>query len=65
MNSAIEIMLNKYNPINNEERENAFKEIFQEIALWGLSRGGFFDNVAFYGGTCLRIFLGWIDFQRI
>lgn len=26
MNSAIEIMLNKYNPINNEERENALKE---------------------------------------
>lgn len=64
MNSAIEIMLNKYNPINNEERENALKEIFQEIALAGLSRGGFFDNAAFYGGTCLRIFYGLNRFSE-
>ena len=56
MNSVIETMLARYNPTNNEERENAIKEIIQEIALAGLSRGGFFDKAAFYGGTCLRIF---------
>ena len=56
MNSVIETMLNKYNPKNNEERENAIKEIIQEIVLAGLSRGGFFNKAAFYGGTCLRIF---------
>ena len=64
MNSAIEIMLNKYNTQNNEERENALKEIFQEIALAGLSRGGFFEKAAFYGGTCLRLFYGLNRFSE-
>lgn len=40
MNSVVETMLKRYNPKNNEERENAAKEIIQEIALAGLSRGG-------------------------
>ncbi len=64
MNSLVEIMLNKYNPQNNEERENALKEILQEIALSGLSRGGFFDHAAFYGGTCLGIFYGLNRFSE-
>lgn len=64
MNSAIEAMLAKYDPQNNEERENAIKEIVQEIALAGLSRGGFFDRAAFYGGTCLRIFNGLNRFSE-
>lgn len=64
MNSVIETMLNKYNPKNNEERENAIKEIIQEIALAGLSRGGFFNKAAFYGGTCLRIFHGLNRFSE-
>jgi len=64
MNSAIEAMLARYNPKNNEERENAIKEIMQEIALAGLSRGGFFYKAAFYGGTCLRIFHGLNRFSE-
>lgn len=64
MNSAIEAMLARYNPQNNDERENAIKEIIQEIALAGLSRGGFFDKAAFYGGTCLRIFHGLNRFSE-
>ena len=28
----------------------------QEITLAALWRGGFFEKIAFYGGTCLRIF---------
>lgn len=64
MNNSIEIMLSKYNPKNNEERENAIKEIIQEIALAGLSRGGFFEKAAFYGGTCLRIFYGLNRFSE-
>lgn len=64
MNSVIEAMLGKYNPKNNEERENAAKEIIQEIALAGLSRGGFFEKAAFYGGTCLRIFYGLNRFSE-
>jgi len=49
MNNIIEQMLSKY-------EINALKEIIQEIILSGLSRGGFFDVAAFYGGTALRIF---------
>ena len=64
MNNIIETMLSKYNPQNNLDRENAIKEIIQEIALAGLSRGGFFDKAAFYGGTCLRIFYGLNRFSE-
>ncbi len=64
MNSVIETMLAKYNPQNNYERENVIKEILQEIALAGLSRGGFFEKAAFYGGTCLRIFYGLNRFSE-
>lgn len=64
MNRVIETMLDRYKPQNNEERENAIKEIMQEIALAGLSRGGFFDKAAFYGGTCLRIFHGLNRFSE-
>lgn len=64
MNSVIETMIAKYNPQNNEERENAIKEIIQEIALSGLSHGSFFDKAAFCGGTCLRIFHGLNRFSE-
>ena len=64
MNSAIEAMLAKYDPQNSEERENAIREIVQEIALAGLYRGGFFEKAAFYGGTCLRVFHGLNRFSE-
>ena len=64
MNRVIEAMLDRYKPQNNEERENAIKEIMQEIALAGLSPGGFFDKAAFYGETCLRIFHGLNRFSE-
>ena len=64
MNSVFEIMLNKNQPKDNNERENAIKEIVQEIVLSGLSRGGFFDKAVFYGGTCLRIFHGLNRFSE-
>lgn len=64
MNSALEAMLSKYDVKNSRDRENAIKEIIQEIALSGLSQAGFFDNVAFYGGTCLRIFYGLNRFSE-
>lgn len=56
MNTLIQQMLQKYDPKNNEEKRNAIKEIMQEIVLCGLSKAGFFDVDAFYGGTALRIF---------
>ena len=45
-----------YDAKNLGERNNALREIMQEIALTGLSRAGFFNHAAFYGGTALRIF---------
>ena len=56
MNNIIEQMLDSYEIKNINDEINALKEIIQEIVLSGLSRGGFFDDAAFYGGTALRIF---------
>jgi len=64
MHSAIESMLEKYEPINIEDHKNALKEIVQEIALLGLFRSGFFNKAAFYGGTALRIFYGLDRFSE-
>ena len=44
------------NPKNLNEFENVLREISQKIILYALSQTSFFKNVAFYGGTCLRIF---------
>ena len=56
MNNIIEQMLDNYDIKNTQDEINALKEIIQEIVLSGLSRGGFFEEAAFYGGTALRIF---------
>ena len=48
MASVIESMLTKYNCKNISDYRNALKEIAQEVALCGLSRGGFFEKAAFY-----------------
>lgn len=64
MNSVLMNMLEKYDIKNVEDETNAMKEIIQEIVLCGLSRGGFFDEAAFYGGTALRIFYGLNRFSE-
>lgn len=56
MNNIIEQMLSKYEIKNTNDEINALKEIIQEIIITGLSRGNFFNEAAFYGGTALRIF---------
>ena len=48
--------LNNYNPQNKDEYVNSLREIIQEITLYSLSKTDFFENVAFCGGTSLRIF---------
>lgn len=50
--------LETYNPTDREEATAALREIMQEVALAGLSRGEFYGKAAFYGGTALRIFYG-------
>ena len=64
MNNIIEQMLSKYEIKNTNDEINALKEIIQEIVLAGLSRGGFFKEAAFYGGTALRIFYGLDRFSE-
>ena len=64
MNTAIKEMLKSYHVKNIYDRKNAMKEIMQEIVLCGLSRAGFFQKAAFYGGTALRIFYGLDRFSE-
>ncbi|MBF0362137.1 MAG: nucleotidyl transferase AbiEii/AbiGii toxin family protein [Oligoflexia bacterium] len=52
---AIESMIKRYNCKTKMEYKSALKEIIQEIILLGLSRHGFFERAAFYGGSALRI----------
>lgn len=64
METAIEAMLGRYDAIDLPGKKNAIKEITQEIVLCGLSRAGFFDKAAFYGGSALRIFYGLDRFSE-
>lgn len=64
MQQVLSQMLKKYKINNIEDKKNAIKEIVQEVVLCGLSRGGFFKEAAFYGGTALRIFYGLDRFSE-
>ena len=64
MDTIIEQMLKAYKTENLYDKKNAMKEVMQEIVLCGLSRGGFFKEAAFYGGTALRIFHGLDRFSE-
>ena len=64
MQQVLNQMLAKYNIQTMQDKKNAIKEIVQEIVLCGLSRGGFFKEAAFYGGTALRIFYGLDRFSE-
>jgi hypothetical protein len=44
-----------YKAANAMDEDHATKEILQEVALYSLWRGKFFDVAAFHGGTSLRI----------
>ena len=52
----------KKNP--NVREENVLHEVMQQIALAGLSRGGFFEKAAFYGGTCHHLLHGMRRFSE-
>jgi hypothetical protein len=55
MIEIIQEKFRRYGATNAVEEENATKEIIQEIALYALWRGEFFDVALFQGGTSLRI----------
>ncbi len=64
MQQVLNNMLSKYDILSLQDKKNAIKEIVQEIVLCALSRGGFFNEAAFYGGTALRIFYGLDRFSE-
>jgi predicted nucleotidyltransferase component of viral defense system len=63
-NSIFENMLSRYQIATKDDLTNATHEVMQQVTLSGLYRGGFFDQAAFYGGTCLRIFHGLQRFSE-
>ncbi|ALJ16269.1 nucleotidyl transferase AbiEii/AbiGii toxin family protein [Sphingopyxis macrogoltabida] len=63
----IELIREKLDQANTETpvgRENALKQILQEIALYALWRADFFDVALFQGGTSLRILHGLPRFSE-
>jgi len=60
----VQKMLARYSCRNVDETRVALRQIVQEIALVALSRAGFFERAAFYGGTALRIFHGLERFSE-
>ena len=63
-NEIYNSMLQGY-PMNTEQQKrNAIFEVNQQVILAGLYNGSFFDEAAFYGGTCLRIFHGLQRFSE-
>jgi len=64
MIEIIQKRLDAYKATNPVEEEQATKEIIQEIALYALWRGGFFEVAAFQGGTSLRILHGLPRFSE-
>tara|TARA_R110000772_G_scaffold85923_2_gene180273 strand:+ start:1884 stop:2753 length:870 start_codon:yes stop_codon:yes gene_type:complete len=56
--------LRGYEANNALEEENAVKEILQELVLYALWRGDFFDVALFQGGTSLRILHGLPRFSE-
>lgn len=55
MNEAIRQILATYEIRSLDDSLRALREVMQEIALLGLWRSKFFEKVAFYGGTALRV----------
>ena len=63
-NEIFNQMLSSYDITTELQKRNAIFEVNQQIILSGLYNGGFFNEAAFYGGTCLRIFHGLQRFSE-
>ena len=63
-NELFNQMLSAYDLTTEQQKRNATFEVNQQIILAGLYNGGFFNEAAFYGGTCLRIFHGLQRFSE-
>ena len=58
MNDMLQQLLDDYSGVPQPKREQAIREVVQELVIYGLSSAGFFNKAAFIGGTALRIFHG-------
>ena len=63
-NEIFNQMLSDYDITTEQQKRNAIFEVNQQVILAGLYNGGFFNEAAFYGGTCLRIFHGLQRFSE-
>lgn len=63
-NEVFDQMLSAYDLTTEQQKRNATFEVNQQLVLAGLYNGGFFNEAAFYGGTCLRIFHGLPRFSE-
>lgn len=63
-NEIFNQMLSGYDITTEQHKRNAIFEVNQQVILAGLYNGGFFNEAAFYGGTCLRIFHGLQRFSE-
>lgn len=63
-NELFNQMLSAHDLTTEQQKLNATFEVNQQIILAGLYNGGFFNEAAFYGGTCLRIFHGLQRFSE-
>lgn len=63
-NEIYDSMLSAYPQDTQQQKRNAIFEVNQQVILAGLYNRGFFDEAAFYGGTCLRIFHGLKRFSE-
>jgi predicted nucleotidyltransferase component of viral defense system len=55
MNGIIDDRLSEYADNTPERKEQRFRELLQELALYSLSAHGFFEKALFHGGTELRL----------
>ena len=63
-NSVFSEKIREYNPASALEQENVLQELMQLFVLAGLSKEGFFHQVQFHGGTCLRVVHGMNRFSE-
>lgn len=64
MNDMLKQIIDSYEARNLTDKKLVIREVLQEIVLYGLSKAGFFDKVAFTGGTALRLFYGLRRFSE-
>lgn len=57
MNEIFNQMMALHKREGSDGERNALYEVTQQVVLSGLYRGGFFNEAAFYGGTCLEYFM--------